>query len=62
MAIGCHYPDNFGYDEARPIANLQERGLWWFAPADLADRDIDVALPKRDTSEVRRVVSWWPSG
>jgi hypothetical protein len=61
MAIGCHYPDNFGYDEARPIANLQERGLWWFAPADLANRDIDVALPKRDTSEVQRVVSWWPS-
>jgi hypothetical protein len=61
VAIGCHYPDNFGYDEARPIANLQERGLWWFAPDDLVNRDIDVALPKRDTQEVQRVVSWWPS-
>jgi hypothetical protein len=61
MAIGCHYPDNFGYDAERPIARLEERGLWWFAPDDMGNRDINVALPKRDTPEVQRVVSWWPS-
>jgi hypothetical protein len=60
-AIGCHYPSNFGYDTARPIARLEERGLWWFAPGDLGNRNIDVALPSRDTPEVHRVVSWWPA-
>jgi hypothetical protein len=53
-AIGCTYPDDFGADAARPIARVNERGVWRFALADLGTLDPDVALPKHPNEDVHR--------
>lgn len=55
-ALGCTYPDAFGTDPARPIARLNERGVWRFAHADLGALDPDVALPKRANPDVHRLI------
>jgi hypothetical protein len=55
-AIGCTYPDDFGADAARPIARVNERGVWRFALADLGTLDPDVALPKHPKPDVHRLI------
>ncbi|TCN33596.1 hypothetical protein EV644_12177 [Kribbella orskensis] len=43
------------------IARVKKRGIWWFTPGSLGDRDIDVALPLgSNDQEIHRQVSWWP--
>lgn len=55
-ALGCTYPDDFGADPSRPIARVNERGVWRFAQADLGPLDPDVALPKRPNEDVHRLI------
>lgn len=55
-AVGCTYPDDFGTDPARPIARVNERGVWRFAQADLGTLDPDVALPTFPVPDVHRLI------
>lgn len=55
-ALGCTYPDGFGADPARPIARVNERGIWRFAHADVGTLDPDVALPKLPKPDVHRLI------
>jgi hypothetical protein len=55
-ALGCTYPDDFGVDPARPIARVNERGVWRFAQVDLGTLDPDVALPTHPEPDVHRLI------
>jgi hypothetical protein len=60
--LDCRFPPTWGNDETKLIANIAERGLWWFTPSSLAGRDPDVACPvKPRVSGIHRVVAWLPA-
>lgn len=61
--IDCDFPDSWGKDSSRVIADIRERGLWWFSTSSLDGRDEDIACPVTQTADngVFRIVFPWPS-
>jgi hypothetical protein len=60
--LDCDFPESWGNDEDHVIADIQERGLWWFTTSSLDGRDPDVACPVKPGIEgIFRVVFPWPA-
>jgi hypothetical protein len=61
--VDCDFPESWGNDEDHVIADIRERGLWWFTTSSLEGRDPDIACPVTEPVDdgVFRIVFPWPS-
>jgi hypothetical protein len=61
--LDCEFPKTWGKDDQRLIADIQERGLWFFSTSSLDGRDEDIACPVKQTDDngVFRIIFPWPS-